>query len=77
MDVPEGRIRANGLDIEFEPAPPASREPQRLKLYNMATLPQKLQMWLIVFLSFGSVVTNLASIASSFRTLLVSNSTCP
>ena len=77
MDISEGRIRANRLDIEFDSAPPASLEPQRLKLYNMATLPQKIQMWLIVFLTFGSEITNLASIASSFRILLVSNSTCP
>ena len=42
MDVPEGRIRADQLDIEFDKAPPASREPQRVKLYNMATFPHKI-----------------------------------
>ena len=48
MDVPEGRIRADQLDIELDQAPPASREPQQLKLYNMLTQAQKIQHWLIV-----------------------------
>ena len=76
MDVPEGKIHAGRLDIKFDQAPPASREPQRLKLYNMATLPQKIQLWLIVCLSLGSIITNLTSIASSFHLLPVSNFTC-
>ena len=38
MDVPEGRIRADHLDIELDQAPPASRRPQQLKLYNLLTL---------------------------------------
>ena len=42
MDFPEGRIRANCLDIEFDPAPTALQKPQKVKLYNMATLPQKI-----------------------------------
>ena len=36
----EGRIRADRLDIEFNQATLPSHEPQRVKLYNMATLPQ-------------------------------------
>ena len=63
MDAPESRIRANRLDIEFDQVPPALQEPQRLKLYNMATLPQKIQLWLIVCLSLGSLITNFISIA--------------
>ena len=39
MDIPEGRIRADRLDIEIDQAPLSSNEPQRVKLYNMATLP--------------------------------------
>ena len=42
MDIPEGRIRADRLDIEFNQAPLTSNEPQRVKLYNMATLSQKI-----------------------------------
>ena len=79
MDIPEGRIRAERLDIEFNQAPITSNESQRVKLYNMATLPQKIQLWLIVGLSLGSLITNLTSIASSFHLLPKSNSTyqCP
>ena len=79
MEIPEGRIRADRLDIEFSQAPLISNEPQRVKLYNMATLPQKIQLWLIVGLSLGSLITNLTSIASSFYLLFESNSTfqCP
>ena len=47
MDIPEGRIRAERLDIEFNYAPLTSNEPQRVKLYKMATLPQKIQLKLI------------------------------
>ena len=39
MDLPEGRIRADRLDIEFHQAPLTSNEPQRVKQYNMVTLP--------------------------------------
>ena len=58
MDIPEGRIRAERLDIDFDQALHNSHEPQRVKLYNMATLPQKIQLWLIVCLSLGSLITN-------------------
>ena len=40
MDIPEGRIRADRLNIEFNQVPLTSNEPQRFKLYNMAKLPQ-------------------------------------
>ena len=48
MDVTESRIRADHLDIELDQAPSTSREPQQLKLYNMLTLAQTIQLWLIV-----------------------------
>ena len=38
MDIPEGGIRFDHLDIKLDYAPPASREPQQLKLNNMLTL---------------------------------------
>ena len=74
MDIPEGRIQADRLDIEFNQARLFSNEPQRVKLYNMAILPQKIQLWLIVGLSLGSLITNLTSIESSFHLLPESNS---
>ena len=79
MDIPEGRIRADRLDIEFNQASLISNEPQRVKLYNMATLPQKIQLWLIVDFSLSSLITNLTFIASSFHLRFESNSTvlCP
>ena len=42
MDFPEGRTRADRSDIKFNQAPLSSNEPQRVKLYSMATLPQKI-----------------------------------
>ena len=41
MNIPERRIRADCLDIEFNQATLISNEPQRVILYNMATLPKK------------------------------------
>ena len=76
MDIQDGRIRADRLDIEFNQVQLTSNEPQRVNLYNMATLPQKIQLWLIVGLSLGSLITNLTSIASFFHLLPESNSTC-
>ena len=69
MDILEGRIRADCLDIELNHSPLISNEPQRVQLYNMANLPQKIQLRLIVGLSLGSQITNLTSIASSFHLL--------
>ena len=51
MDIPEGRIRADHLDIELDQALLASRELQQHKLYNILTLAQKIQLCLIVVLS--------------------------
>ena len=73
MDVPESRIRADHLDIELDQAPPASRDPQQLKLYNILTLAQKIQLWLIVGLSFVLLITNLTFLALSLHLLLTSN----
>ena len=65
MDIPDGPIRADRLDIEFNHSTITPNEPQSIKLYNMATLLQMIQLWLIVGLSLGSLITNLTSIASS------------
>ena len=67
MDIPEDRIRADCLIIEFNQAPLISNEQQRVKLYNMATLPQKFQLWLIVGFTLGLLITNLTSIASFLK----------
>jgi len=84
VDVPEGRIRADRIDIELESVHPAALHPlsdeaQRIKLYNMPNLAQKIQLWLIVLLSSGSLISNLSSIASTFGffTSSSNNCTCP
>ena len=76
MEIPEGRIRADRLNIEFNQVPLTLNEPQRVKLYNIATLTQKIQLWLIVGLLLGSLIINFTSIASSFHLLPESNLTC-
>ena len=43
MDIPEGHIKAERLDIEFNQSLIIPNEP-RGKLHNMATLAQKIQM---------------------------------
>ena len=42
MDIQEGHIRAERLDIEFNQPFFISNELPRVKLYHMATLPQKI-----------------------------------
>ena len=39
IDIPGGCPRADRLDIEFNQAPFTSNELQRVKLYDMVTLP--------------------------------------
>ena len=53
MDPPKGRILADHLNIKLDQALQASRKPQQLKLYNMLTLAQNIQLWLIVELLLG------------------------
>jgi len=66
MDEPDARIRATNLDIELDIFNNKTPEAQKIKLYNVATLPQKIQLWLIVILSVASLVTNITSIATTF-----------
>ena len=78
MEVPDGRLIAKHIEINLDPQPRQS-ETQKLKLYNMATIPQKIQLWLIVFLSLASLISNLTSIATSVGIFQHSNnsSQCP
>ena len=76
MDMPDGHIRAERLDIEFNQSSVTPNEPQRVKLYNVATFAQKIQMWLIVAISFFFLLTNLISFASFFHWLPTLNPTC-
>ena len=76
MDIVEGRIRAERLNIEFNQSSLTSHEPQRVKLYNIATLAKQIQMWLIVAISSFSILTNLISFATFFHWLPTLNTTC-
>ena len=87
MDVPEGsliakKITAENLNIELgEPdnrllGAPANTTP-KLKIYSAATFPQKIQYWLVVGLSIGSLISYGATIVSSLGGVLTStNCTC-
>ena len=75
MDVPDGRLIAKHLEIDLDSQQRQS-ETQKLKLYNMATFPQKIQLWLIVFLSLASLISNLTSIATSVGIFSHYNNTC-
>ena len=75
MDVPEGRLKADHIEVDFDTRTERN-DPQKIKLYNMATFPQKIQLWLIVFLSLASLISNLTSIASLVGIFPNSNYTC-
>ena len=81
MDVPEGNIRAKNITAEnlnielggeLEPhqqvTPGGLVAPgttPKLKIYNQATLPQKIQYWLLVALSIGFLIFYGAKVLSS------------
>ena len=44
MDISDGRIGAKRQNIEFNQAVVTQNEPKRVKLYNVATVAQKIQM---------------------------------
>ena len=90
MDVPEGTLSAKKLTAEnlnIELGEPESRENRllgappnttpKLKIYSAATFPQKIQYWLVVGLSIGSLISYGATIVSSLGAVLTStNCTC-
>ena len=81
MDVPEGNIRAKkitaeNLNIELvgelDPHQQFSTgglvapgTTPKLNIYNQATLPHKIQYWLLVALSIGSLISYGATVLSS------------
>ena len=76
-DSPESRITADRIEIELE-APisqPRTTDTQKLKLYNIPSLAEKLKLWLIVLLSICSLISNLCSFASSLGLFTLTNST--
>lgn len=83
MDVPDTRLKADHIEIEIgeEHYTPHTASSKKVKLYQVTSLPQKIQLWLIVGLSIGSLLSNLTSLASSlgFLTLApnVTSTYCP
>ena len=68
----DGRIRGQQIDIEFNDI--EDNKPKELKLHHVTTLPQNLQLWCVVVLSIGSILSDIVSVASSLG-LINSNST--
>ena len=66
MEVPDGRLIAKHLEIDLDPQLRQSETP-KLKLYNMATFPNNIQLLLIVFLSLASLISNLTSIKKTLN----------
>ena len=60
-------IRKRQIDIEFNEVP--NKNPQEIKLHNVATTQQKLHLWLVIIISLGSIISDLASIAVSVGVL--------
>ena len=73
MEVQDGRLIATHLKIDIDALPRLSETP-KFKIYNMATFPQNIQLWLIVFISLASLITNLTSIAFSIGIITHNNS---
>ena len=63
-DTTDGRIRGKQVDIEFNEN--LTNQTQELRIHQVATLPQKIQLWLIVILSLFSLCTSITSILSSY-----------
>ena len=80
-DTPEGRFTAEHIDIELDPGTnpinASIREAQRVNMYNMPSLAEKIKLWLIVLLAGGSLFSNLCSFASSLGLFSSTNTTLP
>lgn len=63
MDAADGRIKADHLVIDLDPLPLETT--QNIKLYNQATLPQKIRDWLVVGLSAISLFASISSLATA------------
>jgi hypothetical protein len=76
-DTTDGRLRATNIDLELDPPAYKTPETNKLKLYNVATLPQKISNWLYVFLTVGAILSNSINIATTLNIFTFHNSTTP
>ena len=63
MDSAEARVKAEPIDFQKGQERCLSWT-QKLKLYNMSSLSQKIIMWLLVGLYFVSLLTNILTFIS-------------
>ena len=80
-DMPEGRFTAEHIDIQLDPSTypinASSRKAQRVKMYNMPSLAEKIKLWLNALLAWGSLFSNLCSFATSLGLFSSTNTTLP
>ena len=57
MDEPDARLKAERIDLQIDEVQHPS-DTQKLKVYNMSQLSQKIIAWLLVGLYFLSLLTN-------------------
>ena len=80
-DIPEGRFTAEHIDIELDPSTrpinASSKGAQKVKMYNMPSLAEKIKLCLIVLLAGVSLLSNLCSFASSLGLFSSTNTTLP
>ena len=79
IELPEGRITADRIEIELETpiTQPRATDTQKLKLYKMPSLADKLKLWLIVLLSVCSLLFNICNFANNLGLFTLKNSTLP
>ena len=57
MNEPDARLKAERIDLQIDEVQRPS-DTQKLKVYNMSPLSQKIIAWLLVGLYFLSLLTN-------------------
>ena len=75
MDETDARLKAKHIDIQFDPVQPPSNT-QKLKLYNMSPMSQKIVLWAFAGSYILSLITNGITFANWIG-LISTNSTAP
>ena len=57
MDEPNARLKAERIDLQIDEVQ-RTPDTQKLKVYNVSPLSQKINAWLLVGLYFLSLLTN-------------------
>lgn len=67
MDEPDARLKADHIVLELDPIPTESTH--NIKLYNQATLPQKIRDWLTLPFTLVAILAAGTSLAVSYGLL--------